>query len=143
VSPLRRSAHSGTEICCRREEAVVSGPFVAVWAGILAAWSLFAFGASAAPIEFTNGHYDEYVPAEHSSWTDANAAASSLSYAGLPGHLATVTSPEENAFVTDLLPLVIAAGNEVTQEAYLGGVQIDTIGSPTEGWSWLTGEPWS
>lgn len=109
---------------------------------LVAAVSMPAARAEALPVAF-DGHFYEYVAADHISWTDANAAASSLSYAGLHGHLATVTSPEENAFITDLLPVVVAVFNEVTQEAYLGGIQLDSRGAVTDGWAWVTGEPWS
>jgi hypothetical protein len=105
--------------------------------------SLLASGARAAPIPFVNGHYYEYVAAPNTSWTSADAAASSLSDLGLPGHLATITSAEENSFVTDLLPLLPGADIYTLQAAYLGGVQFDTSGALDQGWGWVTGEPWS
>ena len=50
-----------------------------------------------------NGHYYELVlpadPSENYSWTQANAAASSMTDNGSQGYLATVTSAAENAFL--------------------------------------------
>jgi hypothetical protein len=70
------------------------------------------------------------------SWTSSDAAATSLSFAGAQGYLATLTSPEENAFVTSLLPFISDTG------AYLGGIQLDSSGANDQGWAWVTGEPW-
>src|SRR5690606_14753608 len=50
-----------------------------------------------------NGHYYEYVSAPGMTWADAKAAAESRELFGLKGYLATVTSAEENAFITPKL----------------------------------------
>lgn len=52
------------------------------------------------------------------------------------GHLATITSAEENDFVASLL-----AGLPVT-EVWLGATQPDPDDPPAEGWEWVTGETW-
>ena len=49
-----------------------------------------------------NGHFYEFVPAYALSWTQANAAAQARFHNGVPGHLATITSAGENAFITTL-----------------------------------------
>ncbi len=98
--------------------------------------SLAAQSARSAPIAF-NGHSYEYVAAPGISSTGSEAYASSLELAGAQGYLATPTTPEENAFVTSLRPLILDTG------AYLGGIQVDTSGGNADGWAWVTGEPWS
>lgn len=50
-----------------------------------------------------NGHYYEWVNGNY-SWDSARVAAASRTYNGLTGHLVTITSAEENAFVTSILP---------------------------------------
>jgi hypothetical protein len=46
------------------------------------------------------GHYYEFVNAPGISWTDARAAALASNLFGIGGYLVTITSAEENAFVT-------------------------------------------
>ena len=121
------------------EEAVINVRWFALLAAMTSLWPI---GAAAAPVLF-DGHYYEYVAADQVTWSQAYAAASSLSYAGYQGRLATITSAEENAFVTDLLPQVVAQGNEVDQAAWLGGIRLGTSSDVTQGWTWITGEPWS
>lgn len=71
--------------------------------------------ADAAPIQFGSSFY-EFVPDEAVSWNAASAAASASTFMGANGHLATVTSASENAFVLGLItPL------STTQGAWLGG----------------------
>ena len=50
-----------------------------------------------------NGHYYEYVSAPGMTWEAARAEAESRELFGLKGYLATVTSAEENAFITPKL----------------------------------------
>lgn len=50
-----------------------------------------------------NGHYYEYVEANEISWTDAKAGAEAKTHFGQQGYLATISSPEENQFITDKL----------------------------------------
>jgi hypothetical protein len=66
--------------------------------------------AEATPIQW-NGNYYELVMATDISWASANAAATSRG-----GHLATITSAEENAFVASLAP-----SSTVLEGAWLGG----------------------
>jgi Lectin C-type domain len=103
-----------------------------------------AHSSAAAPIQWSgNGHYYEYIEAPLSPWTTANAAANSLSFAGLSGHLATITSAEENAFVVSLTPEVQAVGNEVLQAIHLGAYRATIGPALTDGWAWVTGEPFT
>jgi hypothetical protein len=67
------------------------------------------------------------------SWEDARAAAGAMSFRGVPGHLATVTSQHETDFLL---------GTFGARDSYaLGGVQSGGP-EPAGGWTWITGEPW-
>lgn len=88
-----------------------------------------------------NGHFYEsvYVP-EGISWLDARDLAEQRG-----GYLATLTSPEENAFVFQLV-----AGDLLYWQngsgPLLGGYQDRTAPDyvePAGGWRWVTGEPCS
>ncbi len=68
------------------------------------------------------------------TWEEARIAASQRFFGGVRGHLATVTSAEETAF------LFQAFG---PRDSYaLGGVQPPGSPEPDGGWTWITGEPW-
>jgi hypothetical protein len=93
-----------------------------------------AVPAQAAPILWAgNGHYYEAVQA-NITWDQSKAAAAAMSYLGLSGHLATLTSAEEDEFVATLNP---SPGYYT-----LGGSQSRSATSFDTGWSWVTGEPW-
>jgi hypothetical protein len=101
---------------------------------------------SAAPTQWPvseggSGHYYEFVPTgpfAPLSWDQARAAAGARSHAGLPGHLATVTSAQEQLFLVSLW-----RGSRTPPGYYfLGGSQAEGAAGLTEGWSWITGEPW-
>jgi len=89
-----------------------------------------------------NGHWYQYVRLSGQiNWPNAKAAAASVSYAGFPGHLATVTSAGENQFVSSYLTT-----NGVPDGIWLGGFQDHSApdySEPAGGWRWLTGEAWS
>ena len=68
-----------------------------------------------------NGHrYQNF--AGPATWDQANAAAEAAG-----GHLATATSPAENAFIAGLVP--------PGTESWIGGIL-----QPSGGWMWVTGE---
>ena len=70
--------------------------------------------AVSVPIQWAaNGNYYEYVAADV-NWVDANAAADAMSYLGFDGHLLTITSAAEHAFV-------IANFGDI--KAWIGGFQ--------------------
>jgi hypothetical protein len=82
--------------------------------------------ASAAPTAF-NGHFYEFVAFSGGSgnWDQAFSLANGSSFNGLQGYLATVTSAEENSFLSSLS----------TNVAYLGGTSAGTPGT----WRWANG----
>lgn len=72
----------------------------------------------------------DVVAAEGITWSDAKAAAEAKGW-----HLATVTSADEDAFVSSLLPASPASRSHY----WLGASDAATEGS----WQWVTGEAWS
>lgn len=87
-----------------------------------------------------NGHWYDYVPAPGISYEAAKAGAESLGW-----YLASLTSAEENEFVT---AFIIPPSEQVPspREAYIGAYQDLTApdyAEPAGGWRWETGEDWS
>jgi hypothetical protein len=78
-----------------------------------------------------NGHFYTLVH-EPTSYGGAARTAGKMTYAGRPGHLATISSPEEMATVAEL------AG---TPGRYWLGASRDA--NVAGGMSWVTGEPFS
>jgi hypothetical protein len=86
-----------------------------------------------------NGHYYMVVEVpEGISWTQANEEA----LRALPqSHLATITSPEEDAFVAGLLRDRLPATGPTG--AWVGAVQTAGAEAPDAGWRWTTDEPFA
>jgi hypothetical protein len=86
-----------------------------------------------------NGHwYSTVVSSDMSNmycWTEARDNASQRG-----GHLVTITSAAENAFIQTNLPSVTAPDGSYTW-AWLGAYQDSDDQEPGE-FSWVTGEPW-
>jgi uncharacterized repeat protein (TIGR01451 family) len=74
-----------------------------------------------------NGHFYKPVIFPGISWPAASVAAQASTYKGLKGHLATLASTEEDAFVEGLLPF--------TGEFWIGGYQ--TSGNE---WFWVNNQ---
>lgn len=76
-----------------------------------------------------NGHsYSLSTPPQSITWSDARDAAIAAG-----GHLATITSAAENAFIVSL-----GLSNRWT---WVGASQTDVTAEPLGGWTWVTGEP--
>jgi len=105
---------------------------------VLCGLGLFPTGlnAHAEPVQWEgNGHWYDSIGLS-STWIDAFKDARSRSYLDLPGHLATLTSQEENDFVWQTF--------QRNANAYwLGGFQVPWARSVDRGWRWITGEQWS
>jgi hypothetical protein len=91
-----------------------------------------------------NGHYYELVESKV-SWYAARDQAALMSYNGVQGHLATITSSQEENFVTGQWPCIgyddptsHGACSNVEAHVWFGGTDEGTEGS----WRWITGEPW-
>jgi hypothetical protein len=104
--------------------------------GILFVGLLTPSAIAAVPVlNSQNGHYyEEILPANGSEWAEGLAAAESSTFLGLNGHLATITSASENLFITSLLL------SNPQARAWVGGLQYDNASSPSDLWSWITGE---
>jgi Lectin C-type domain len=93
----------------------------------------------AQPVQnLANGHWYQLITLGGPlTWEQARDYAAGLSYNGLPGHLATVTSSDENGYIADLIS---SAGSI---DIWIGGYQLSGQTQPDVGWRWVTGEPWS
>lgn len=100
---------------------------------------LMAAAAHAQVVRGPNGHFYQVVIAQGTTWSDANAGALSNLRCGQAGHLATITSEEEDLFLESIrVAAVTAAG--VADEVYVGGFQANDQVGPTLGWQWVNGE---
>jgi hypothetical protein len=87
-----------------------------------------------------NGHYYELVvPNVLLNWEDSRIDAQKRTYLGLRGHMATLTSDQEEQFVSTNMPAALHYA------FHLGGYQdlnAPDYSEPAGGWRWVTGEPW-
>jgi streptogramin lyase len=116
--------------------------FLALWMGLLVGLARPAAAQTSTPVyNPDNGHWYQAVPVPGGiAWPAARATAAAMSYAGYPGHLATLTSEGETRFVVNHLPLYL------DDHWRVGGLQDRTAPDyrePAGGWRWITGEPWS
>jgi len=100
-------------------------------------------GTSSCPngaVKWSNGHCYEAVLAPGLSWYDAKAACEARG-----GHLATIGSEQENAFVFNLVSHINAFWYLDSYYnglgPWLGGYQPTGSQEPDGGWQWVTGEP--
>jgi hypothetical protein len=96
-----------------------------------------------APVQF-DGHYYQVVIANKISWEAAKAAAEQRSFQGVQGHLATIGSAQEDAFLHQLRQQVLNAPHPSLSgsELWVGGFQVPcATGTPEPacGWVWLNG----
>lgn len=101
---------------------------------LLAAASTAAY---AVPIIWAgNGNsYDVITGTATLTWDQARAEAEALG-----GHLATITSADENAFVAGQ---VLSQGVGNLERYWLGGYQTIPRDEPDGSWTWVTGETWA
>jgi hypothetical protein len=117
-------------------------PVPALAAALLAACVLASTAAAERVTWPTNGHAYQVVSVPAGiSWSDARAAAQAVG-----GHLATLGSSAENAFVFGLVDKPLywhqePGGSDLGP--WLGGYQTSDTGNPSANWVWVTGEPWS
>ncbi len=104
---------------------------------------ILAFGtvtANADPQLGPDGHFYEVVayppgtPNSAKNWDDAKTAADAMIHLGIVGHLATITSADEDLFIHNLR---IATG--LSNEAWVGGMQ-PPLNLTGVGWVWENGE---
>ena len=98
--------------------------------------------SEAAPVynPATDHFYDRVDAAldEGHTWESAKLAAESMSYFGVQGHLAVVTSQGEQDFISANLNLPDIG----LVQYWLGGYQPAGSPEPSGEWAWVTGEPW-
>ena len=96
--------------------------------------------ANAAPVQWSgNGHWYDYITsAERYSWSEANADAQTRTYLGMTGHLVTVTSAQEEAFLYSDPWL---SGHLLYGDPWIGAFRLPGSDLYT-GWQWVTGEAW-
>ncbi len=95
---------------------------------------------SASPVfsPLTGSYYD--VVDIKLTWTSAQTLAASMSYLGIQGRLATITSSTENDFIeNNVLISRFGPGNSY----WLGAFQPAGSAEPAGGFQWITGEPFS
>src|SRR2546426_11308397 len=83
----------------------------------VAAYFFFQFNGTGQVFFPDTGHYYQLVLRPNTTWFDARDGAASMSHLGMPGHLVTINSPSENAFVFDTF--IRTSGAD-----WLGGLQI-------------------
>jgi hypothetical protein len=89
--------------------------------------------SSGEPMEGPNGHYYELVIASRTGWEDARLASEATVFQGIQGHLATITSREEDLFIN-----AFCSGG--AQELWVGGFQASHQSNPGQGWMWVNDE---
>jgi len=79
----------------------------------------------------SSGHWYQYVTTSSTpTQAEAISASGSASFNGLPGHLVTITSPEENAIVRSI---------SGTDAVWIGAARTPRALSGTYDWAWLAG----
>ena len=86
-----------------------------------------------------NGHHYELI-STILSWTDAKSAAETSVFQGVNGHLVTITSADENAFVEGIVPDSTIVWIGFTDEVIEGTFEWVTA-EPVIYTNWNAGEP--
>lgn len=104
---------------------------------ILIAFVAMSVGSVSAAqvLNAANGHTYEMVSCGPITFNDAKTAASGMTLDGFNcyGHLATISSAEENAFIVNAFDGI--------DKKWIGAFQSSPSDVAT-GWEWVTGEPW-
>jgi len=104
---------------------------------------LVPFAAVSAPeINPANNHYYEVFSDEGIPWGDAETIANRMKIGAVQGHLATITSAEEDEFVDDLRQAAFDGGDIPKQQVWIGGHQMQDPppDGPGDGWVWVNVE---
>jgi hypothetical protein len=96
-----------------------------------------ALDSCTGPVEF-DGRFYELVIQNGVSWDFAQTAAQKRELNGVKGHLATITSAGEDAFLEWLRGCALPKTSP--QEVWVGGYQDACEEQPACGWKWINGE---
>jgi hypothetical protein len=99
----------------------------------LESWAQSAFN----PV---NGHYYRLVRTK-STWDEARLAATNETLLGFSGHLATITSAQEQSFIQSAFDTFSSPFVPMGEGVWLGGFQPAGSPEPAGNWEWVTGEP--
>src|SRR5688572_12233982 len=108
-----------------------------IWFGRVAVIFVAALSLARAQIEGPGGHYYQVVLQAGLTWDEAKAAAEQSTFNGVHGHLATITSAEEDQFIEQLR---IEASPGGYNSLWVGGSQLSTATGTSDGWYWVNGE---
>ena len=113
---------------------------------------IFCTASLATPMQWEtsqggNGHWYELITKNDGiSWTDANNIATNKTYNGNSGNLASITSEEENKFVSNLINNAGFSWPSNNYGPWLGGLgsatRTDSNSPWVWTWSWSDGEAW-
>lgn len=95
-------------------------------------------GADDPPALGPTGNWYEVVIAPAIAWEGAKLAAEQRTLNGHPGHLATITSFEEDLFIEGLREQAVA--DQAGDELWIGGFQLPDQPTPGDGWFWINDE---
>jgi hypothetical protein len=84
-----------------------------------------------------DGHYYKVVLTPDLLWEDARLRAAESTFNGVHGHLATISSPEEDALIESLRQEASPGGDG---SLWVGGSQLPGATWSTESWFWVNGE---
>ncbi len=111
---------------------------------VLAIASLLGlFAAASAQVQGPSGNHYEIVSARGISWNSAKTASDQRMFRGQNGHLVTITSAQEDAFVEGMRREFVARNGLVSssvQEFWIGGSQSPNSRAPGENWNWVNNE---
>jgi hypothetical protein len=104
---------------------------------VSAGFGVLLWGAPvfATPVLYA-GHYYDFIGGTGVTWDAARLAAAASTYLSIGGHLATITSAEEDNFIRTTFSQQVAQ----FVGPWLGASWDGTASGPTGGWSWVTGE---
>src|SRR5688572_16300426 len=104
---------------------------------VLATILLFSLSKANAQSEGPNGHFYKVVLEPNLNWEGARIKAAESTFNGLHGHLATITSSEEDKFIESLRR---PPGSLSGPLLWVGGSRQLTATTGSEGWFWVNGE---
>ena len=86
----------------------------------------------------TGNLYESVLVPTHITWPDAKIAAEKRTFLGHQGHLATITTPEEDLYLENLRRASPQVGG--ASQLWVGGYQLPGSIEPDGGWVWINNE---